>query len=307
MSRPRQPAPPAGLRAGAETLAAALPPLLVAAEHLANSALPGAHGRRRAGQGAEFWQFRPAVGTDGLRRIDWRRSARGDEHFVRESEWQAARAVALWVEPGAAMDFSSRKEIDSKAARARLLAMALALLLLRGGERVGLARPDMPPRSGLAQAEKLALALSAPGLDGRAEHGAPDLAALPPGGHAVLFSDFLGESAPVEAVLAQAAARNIRGLLVQVLDPAEEEFPFDGRTRFESMSGHLRFETLRAADLRRAYRERLAARKDMLEGMARMAGWHFTTLHSDSAPAAGLVWLWQVLANAPGMAARGGR
>lgn len=297
----------AALRAGAEVLSGALPPLMVAAEHLANSALPGAHGRRRAGQGAEFWQFRPAVGSDGLRRIDWRRSARGDEHFVRETEWQAARAVALWVDSGAAMDFASGKGIERKGARARLLALALALLLLRGGERVGLARTDMPPRSGQAQAATLALALSAAGPDGRAEHGAPDLSALPPGGHAVLFSDFLGDPALVEAVLAQAASRNIRGLLVQMLDPAEEAFPFDGRTRFESMSGHMRFETLRADDLRGPYRERLAARKDALDHMARLAGWRFTTLHSDSAPAAGLLWLWQAIASAPGMAGGGGR
>lgn len=296
----------AGLRAGAEALSGALPPLMVAAEHLANSALPGAHGRRRAGQGAEFWQFRPAVGSDGLRRIDWRRSARGDEHFVRETEWQAARAVALWVDPGAAMDFASGKGIERKGARARLLAMALALLLLRGGERVGLARPDMAPRSGQAQAATLALALAAPADERREEHDTPDLAALPPGGHALLFSDFLGDLAAVEAVLAQAASRNIRGLLVQVLDPAEEEFPFDGRTRFESMSGHLRFETLRAGDLRGPYRRRLAARKDALDRMARLAGWRFATLHSDSAPASGLMWLWQAIANATGVVASDG-
>ncbi|MCC5988278.1 MAG: DUF58 domain-containing protein, partial [Pararhodobacter sp.] len=269
------------------------------------------HGRRRAGHGAEFWQFRPAAGSDGLRRIDWRRSARGDEHFVRETEWQAARAVALWVDPGAAMDFASRKGADSKGARARLLAMSLALLLLRGGERVGLARPDMPPRSGQSQATTLALALSAPEAGAEAntgtEHGAPDLAALPPGGHAVLFSDFLGDPAPVEAALAQAAARNVRGYLVQMLDPAEEEFPFDGRTRFESMSGHLRFETLRAADLRGPYRQRLAERKDLLDRMAYSAGWRFATLHSDSPPAAGLLWLWQAIANAHGAAWGRGR
>ena len=297
----------ADLRAGAETLASALPPLLVAAEHLANSALPGAHGRRRAGQGAEFWQFRLAAGHDGPRRVDWRRSARGDEQFVRETEWQAARALALWVDPGAAMDFASRKDTETKGARARLLAMALALLLLRGGERVGLARPDMPPRSGSAQAPKLALALSAAGSDTRAEHGVPELSSLPPGGHAVLFSDFLGESAPIEAVLSQAAGRNIRGLLVQMLDPAEESFPFDGRTRFESMSGHLRFETLRAADLRGAYRERLAARKDALARMAHLAGWRFTTLHSDRPAAEALMWLWQAIASTPAMEAGRGR
>ncbi|HHX89860.1 MAG TPA: hypothetical protein GX700_08855, partial [Paracoccus sp.] len=44
--------PATELRARAERLGAGLPALLIAAEHLANSALPGAHGRRRAGTGA---------------------------------------------------------------------------------------------------------------------------------------------------------------------------------------------------------------------------------------------------------------
>jgi uncharacterized protein (DUF58 family) len=285
---------PATLRHSAEALSAALPPLLVGAEHLANSALPGAHGRRRAGAGVEFWQFRPAGPSDSATRIDWRRSARSDEHFIRETEWQAARAVSIWVDAGAAMNFSGARNRPSKGDRARLLAMALAVLLLRGGERVGLARADLAPRAGRAQAGTLAMALSEAAV-GADEHAAPDLSATPAGGHAVLFSDFLGSLDPVEAALDLAAARNLRGMLVQVLDPVEESFPFDGRTRFESMSGHLSFETLRAGDLRTAYRDRLAERKDRLATLARSGGWQFTTLHTDSAPAGGLLWLWHAL------------
>ena len=285
--------PAVGLRVGAEALTAGLSPLLVAAEHLANSALPGAHGRRRAGAGAEFWQFRPAGASDGLARIDWRRSGRSDEVFVRETEWQAARAVALWVDQGAAMDYSGDRNRPTNSTRAQLLAMALALVLLRGGERVGLALPGHPPRAGRAQAERLALALDT--APAKLEHATPDLSAIPTGGHALLFSDFLGDLSAIEASLNLAASRNLRGLLVQVLDPAEEGFPFDGRTRFESMSGHLTFETLRAGDLRAAYRDRLAARKDMLSALARHAGWRFTTLHTDSPAAAGLSWLYHAL------------
>jgi MoxR-like ATPase len=294
----------ATLRERAEGLGAALPPLIVAAEHLANSVLAGAHGRRRPGPGAEFWQFRPAAETPG--RIDWRRSARGDEAFVRQTEWQAARAVSLWVDPGAAMGFSGAKDRETKGARARLLALALGLLLLRGGERVGLAHPDHPPRAGRAQAGRLALAFATP--PDAAEHGAPDLGATPPGGHAVLISDFLGDLAPLRSALAIAAERHLRGLIVQMLDPVEEVFPFDGRTRFESMSGHLAWETLRAGDLRAAYRARLAARKDDLQRLARHAGWQAVTLHTDQPAAAGLLWLYHALGDgARGHSAAGGR
>lgn len=285
---------PAHLRQQAEALTGALPPLLVAAEHLAQSALPGAHGRRRAGQGAEFWQFRPAQTGHEAGRIDWRRSGRGDELFLRETEWQAARPVSLWVDGGASMAYSSARDRESKGDRARLLALALAVLLLRGGERVGLAQPGHPPRAGQMQAGRLAMALTHPA--DTADHTIPDLTLAPAHGHGVLFSDFLGDPAPLEAALSTAAARNMRGVLVQVLDPAEESFPFDGRTRFESMSGALNYETLRASGLRDAYAARLAARKDLLARCARQAGWQTTTLHSDSPPAAGLLWLYHALA-----------
>ncbi len=279
------------LREQAEGLGKALPPLLLAAEHLANSVLPGAHGRRRAGMGAEFWQFRPASEAQG--RIDWRRSARGDEAFVRETEWQAARVAVLWVDPGAAMAFSGDPRRESKADRARLLALALALLLLRGGERVGLADRNHPPRAGMRQGESLCLALLS--MPAEQEHGTPDLSATPLGGHVVLFSDFLGELAPVRSTLAFAETRRLSGVIVQLLDPAEEDFPYDGRTRFLSMTGHLAWETLRARDLRTAYRERLAARKAELAALARHAGWRFSTFHTDRSPAQALLWLYQAL------------
>ena len=281
----------AHLRESAERLGGALPPLIVAAEHLANSVLAGAHGRRRPGPGAEFWQYRPAGDVPG--RIDWRRSARGDETCVKQTEWQAARAVSLWVDPGAAMGFSGEKRRESKGARARLLALSLGLLLLRGGERVGLAHPDHPPRAGQAQAGKLALALDGP--EAPEEHGSPDLRATPPGGHAVLISDFLGDLAPLRTALAVAEERNLRGLILQVLDPVEEAFPFDGRTRFASMSGHLEWETLRASDLRGDYLARLAARKDELALLARHAGWQVGLIHTDQPAASGLLWLYHAL------------
>ncbi len=284
-------ATPANLRQSAEALGAPLPPLLAAAAHLAASALPGAHGRRRAGTGDEFWQFRPAAGASG--RIDWRRSGRGDEVFVRQTEWQAARAVSLWVDSGAAMEFTSRREHPTKGAQARLLAMALGLLLLRGGERVGLAHPDHPPRAGQGQAARLAQGLS--GAPHAAEHTAPDLGQAPIGGVALLFSDFLGDLGGIETALGQGAQRHLRGVLVQVLDPAEEEFPFDGRTRFESMSGHLAFETLRAGDLRAAYQERLARRRDQLARLARHAGWDVATLHTGTPASVGLLWLYNLV------------
>jgi uncharacterized protein (DUF58 family) len=285
-------APAADLRARAEVLGAALPPLLAAAEHLATTVILGEHGRRRPGMGDAFWQYRPAGPGDGARAIDWRRSARSDAHFVREREWQAAQSVTLWVDRARSMGFSGQARRPAKADRARLLALAAAVLLVRGGERVGLAGGGAPPRAGRAQLLHLAERLLA---DASPDYGVPDLAGAAAPGRALFLSDFLGDPAAVEAAVAQAVDRGIGGAMLMVLDPAEEVFPFDGRTIFESMSGALRHETRAAGGLRDRYLARLAERKARLAAAAARAGWHFAVHHTGQPAQPALLWLWRAL------------
>ena len=282
---------PAHLRAQAEGLAAPFPDLLAAAEHLASTVLLGDHGRRAAGMGDAFWQFRPAQPGDPRRRIDWRRSARADQQFVREREWQIAQSVILWVDQSASMGFTSGAQ-DTKLARARVLGLAAAILLIRGGERVGLTGFTLPPRAGEAQIERLAAALLA---ETGEDFGTPEARGMLPHSRALFISDFMGDPDPVEAALAKAADRGVGGALLMVLDPEEEAFPYDGRTVFESMAGKVSHETLKAGDLRDRYLERLAARKDLLQGWARAAGWQFHVHHTNDSAHAALLWLFGAL------------
>src|ERR1700740_2865140 len=78
---------------GALDLARRLPNLIVAAKEVAASVMHGVHGRRRAGVGETFWQFRPFVWGESTTRIDWCRSARDDHRDVREREWEAAHTI----------------------------------------------------------------------------------------------------------------------------------------------------------------------------------------------------------------------
>lgn len=280
------------LRSRAEAEAARFPPLLARAEHLAGAVLLGEHGRRRAGLGDDFWQYRPAEQGDSLRMIDHRRSARGDTQFVREREWQIAQSVMLWIDRGASMSFSGDAGLPSKGDRARLIGLALAVLLVRGGERVGLTGTDLPPRRGNQQLQRLAQTLAA---DGAADYAPPEHRAMLPHAHAVFISDFLGPLDEVRVALAKAADRGVRGCMYQILDPTEEAFPFKGRTVFESMGGSLRHETMKAADLRGDYLSRLADRKAELAELCRLAGWQFDTHHTDSSAQAGLLWLYRAM------------
>jgi uncharacterized protein (DUF58 family) len=282
----------AALKERAETLGQALPPLLAEAERLASAVMLGEHGRKRAGMGDEFWQYRPAHQGDPVRLIDWRRSARSDAQFVREREWQAAQSVTVWVDPARSMTFTGDKARASKGDRAQVLALALAVLLLRAGERVGLAGAGLP-RSGRAHLWTMATQMA--GADAGADYGTPSADDVASHGRVVFLSDFLGDLDPVEAALARASAKGARAIMVQCLDPAEEDFPFDGRTIFESMGGTMRHETLRAGDLRGRYLERLAARKARLQVLAGAVGGHFHTHHTGGSALPSLLWAYRAL------------
>ncbi len=279
------------LRTRAEALGQAMPALLAEADVLAAHVMLGEHGRRRAGQGDEFWQYRLAGAGDAARSIDWRRSGRSDVQFVREREWQAAQSVTLWVDSSQSMAFSGDKSRASKADCAKLVGLALGVLLLRAGERVGLSG-STPPRPGRAQLLALAAALSS---DAGEDYGTPDVTGLASHGRAVFLSDFLGPMDGIETAMAFASDRGVKGVLLQVLDPVEEEFPFSGRTVFESMTGTLRHETQDAGGLRQRYLDRLAERKDRLTALAGQMGWHYQCHHTGQPAQKALLWAYMAL------------
>ena len=284
--------PATTLRERSETEASRLPPLLARAEHLAGTVLLGDHGHRRAGLGDDFWQYRPAQLGDSRRLIDHRRSARGDQQFVREREWMIAQSVMMWVDQGASMRFASEAGLPSKADRARLLGLATAILLVRGGERVGLTGTSLPPRRGNSQLLRLAEAFS---TDDPQDYAPPEHKAMIPHARAVFISDFLGDMAEVRLALTKAADRGIRGVVLQLLDPSEELFPFQGRTVFESVGGTLQHETLKAGELRTRYLDRLAERKDELRSLCHATGWHLGLHHTGDSAQSALLWLYRAL------------
>lgn len=280
------------LRRRAEAAASRLPPLMARAEHLANTVLLGEHGRRRAGLGDDFWQYRPVQPGDSFRMIDWRRSAKSDAQFVRQKEWQTAQSVSLWIDGAASMSYASDKKLPPKSDRARLLALAISILLIRAGERVGMAGTKLPPKRGDGQIWRLTEALM---QDDDTDYGAPEARAMIPHSRALFISDFLGDFEATRFALAKAADRGVRGVLLQVLDPAEEEFPFHGRAIFESMQASISHETRKAGDLRERYVERLSQRKLELRSLARATGWQYEC-HLTNAPVQrALLWIYRAM------------
>lgn len=268
----------------AQHLAARLPPLLVAARHVAATVAQGAHGRRRTGAGETFWQFRHSQPSDAADAIDWRQSARSDHLFLRETEWAAAQTVWLWSDASASMAWRSGRDLPVKRERAELLILALAALLLRGGERVALLSGALPPTTGVGALERLAAALERDAATGTTK--------LPRHATVVLVGDFLAPLAETAAWIGGLASAGARGHLVQVLDPAEESLPYDGRVRFQGLEDEGELLVRRAQDLRAAYNEALAAHRDGLAGLARSVGWSFATHRTDLPPQHALLALY---------------
>jgi uncharacterized protein (DUF58 family) len=290
----------------AEHVAAALPPLLVAAERIAATVAQGVHGRRRVGPGETFWQFRQYQPGDPASRIDWRESGKSQRLYVRETEWEAAQSVWLWRDSSRSMDYTSAGYIagagwPTKRDRAELILVALASLLIRGGERLTLIGSGLAPMTGRVALTRLVHLLERapdrePAIDAAAAPGVPAFEPLPRAGQLVLVGDFLAPLDSVNAAVARFAGAGLKGHLLQIADPAEEDLPFAGRVRFEGVEERDELVISRVETIREDYAERFRRHKEGLAEIARAVGWTLGYHRTDRPPHLALLALHASLA-----------
>lgn len=263
------------------TLADRMPRLVLEARRVASSLSHGIHGRRRAGIGETFWQFRPFVAGEAAQRIDWRRSARDDRLYVREREWETAQTIWFWIDRSASMGYASDLAQASKIERAVVLGLALADCFVEAGERAGMLGL-MPPRASRSIAETMSEAMAAdrPSLG----EDLPPPAPIAPLHEAILISDFLSPPRDIATVVEGISARGARGHLVMIVDPVEETFPFHGQAVLHDLEDSLSLRIGDAASWGKAYRERIARHRGELEELVRRRGWTMT-IHRTDRPA----------------------
>ena len=266
-------------------LAGTLPALMVAADRVAATVIQGVHGRRRVGQGDAFWQYRPYRDGDSASQIDWRQSARSRNLFVRETEWEAAASVWLWRDASPSMQYASLRGLDTKAVRAEVITLALASLLTDAAERVAVLGTGMRPITGRVAVRRVAETLFDETREGTpTPPSLPPMVPLPAHGTVVLVSDWLDPLEKIEDIIRYYASVGVRGHLVQVLDPAEEDLPFDGHVKFEGLESEGQHTIRRVETVRTAYGARLAAQREGLQRLARPANWT-VHLHRTDRPA----------------------
>jgi uncharacterized protein (DUF58 family) len=284
-------------------LAKRMPRLVLEARRVAATLAHGIHGRRRAGTGESFWQFRPFVTGESAHRIDWRRSARDDRLYVREREWETAHTVWLWIDRSASMGFVSDLAQASKIERALVLGLALSNAFVEAGERVGLLGL-MSPRATRQIAEKIGEVIVADRWS--LDEDMPPSAPIPTLDEAVLISDFLSPVEQITSVVEAISARGARGHLAMIVDPVEETFPFQGQAVLHDLEAGLQLRVGDAGSWGKAYRDRIARHRDAIEDLVRRRGWTLTIHRTDRPASEAALRLMTLVSTARG-ASFGGR
>jgi uncharacterized protein (DUF58 family) len=269
---------------GGRSLAASMPRLILEARRVAATVIHGLHGRRRAGPGENFWQYRRFVSGEPAARVDWRRSARDHHLYVREQEWEAAHTVWLWPDRSASMQFVSHMATDSKLDRALIVGFALSEVLVEGGERLGI--PGLlRPSSSRNIIDRMAEAIL---------HDASERGSLPPSfvpsplSETVLLSDLWSPIGEIQNTLNQLSASGAHGHVVQIVDPAEEAFPYSGRIEFIEPEGAGTITAGRAETWRNDFEARVALHRAQLRAETDRLGWSFI-IHRTDRPASELL------------------
>jgi uncharacterized protein (DUF58 family) len=268
----------------ARTVAETLPRLILEARRIAATVIHGLHGRKRAGPGENFWQYRRFMSGEPARRVDWRRSARDGILYVRELEWEAAHTVWIWPDRSPSMTFTSHLATESKLEQTLVIAMALAEVLVHGGERVGI--PGlMRPTGSRNVLDKMANAIV---------HDVTARASLPPSfapsslAEIVVISDFWSPIDEIRTTLSRLGSAGSHGHTIQVCDPAEETFPYSGRVEFIEPEGGQSITTGRAEAWKRDYVARITRHRDEIREEAKKLGWSFA-IHRTDRPATELL------------------
>jgi uncharacterized protein (DUF58 family) len=236
------------------------------------------------------------------RSVDWRRSARDGILYVREQEWEASHTVWLWPDRSPSMVFQSDLSQESKLHRTLVIAFAIAEVLVHAGERVGV--PGLLRPTGSRNVlEKLANAII---------HDPTQRGSLPPSfapsglSEIVIVSDFWAPIADVVKTLQQLSSTGAHGHVLQVVDPAEETFPYSGRVEFIEPEGGDSITAGRAESWKSEYISLVANHRAAIRSETDKRGWSFA-IHRTDRPATEMLLALHARMSAPppGAAASG--
>lgn len=248
----------------------------------------GRHRSLHRGFSRDFAEHRPYAPGDEVRAIDWKAYARQDRFYVREYNEENILSTQIIVDASGSMGYAA-SDRASKWEHACRLAMAMAYLVLSKGDAAGMSTFDtrsrefIPPRSGLSQLEILDRALAAGKPGGETDLGGVLGVA---GGQVkrrslvILLSDLMGDPVEIIGALKTLRARKHQVLVLQILDPQERDFDFDGPLVLESLEDGSEI-ALDASTLAPSYREEFERRLSLYESSFRACEISYAPIFTD--------------------------
>lgn len=269
---------------------AALGRIEIVARWIVDGFITGLHRSPRKGFSVEFAEHRPYQPGDDLRYVDWRIAARSDRWVVKQYEEETNLRATLVLDVSRSMDWTGAAGRLTKLAYAERVVAAVALLLIRQRDAVGLIRFDdqvrtaIPPRARAGQWQRIVAALDAPG-SGRASR-APDALAraarlVRRRGMVVLVSDLLMDGTEVEQAVRGLRASGHNVTVLHVLDPAEADLQGAGEALFHDPESGVEV-AASTADVRSAYRATVDAAVAEWRAMFAGAGAGYVSVTTDT-------------------------
>ena len=212
------------MRLQAEKLASITPNLSIRANKLANTVWEGIHNRNKTGIGENFWQFKKYEYGDPIHLIDWKKSAKSENIFIQEQELSTIQNINIWRDTSNSMKYSSNKNIDTKIHIADLITLTLSIILIKNGERVRLNPLNSINFNG-EEAIKIITSEIKSKIPNKFQSN-PNIEEIKNGSTCILISDFLYDTEITDQTIKNLSSRNISGLLIHIIDPAEKYFPW---------------------------------------------------------------------------------
>lgn len=231
------------------------------ARRIVEGYVAGVHRSPYHGFSIEFAEHREYAPGDDLRYLDWKVFGRTDKFYLKQFEEETNLVCSLVLDTSESMGYQSAAAPMSKLDYARCIAAALAYLVLRQQDSVGLVTFDREVRASLrassnpSQWEPLIRVMEESSPREKTAAGAifHDLAErIRRRGIVVVLSDLFDDVDAMLAGLKHFRHRRHEVIVFHVLDPAELEFPFDEATRFQGLEGWADL-VVEPRALRRAY------------------------------------------------------
>lgn len=241
--------------------------------------LRGRHRARGRGSSSDFLEYRAYSPGDDPRLVDWRVYARSDRLQLRTYGHEAHLECHLFVDSSASMAYRELSAI-SKLEYASHFAACVAWLVVHGHDRVSLQvfdegiRHYVPPGSTVRHLNECLHLLEHNKPGGRTDLPEALLRSrhlLKRPGALLIISDFLCDTASLQAALNPYIHRGCKIVLVQVLDPGELSLAGHGMTRLVDMETGARV-TCHLEGVQAAYAAAMKGRQEALRSMAAARG-----------------------------------